>query len=168
MSSINSERFSDIHFVNGTVHHDGIVYPIMDMVRIPLEGIRLYGEVFVRLTQLNHCSISLYFWCVMEMGRSMIILTDLHQRLRFLTYCKKLGFDYKDDTVKKAFRSIVNIGLMVSAGKGRCKINPEFCYRGSERERKEDIGQYKRNTKENNKYELHKGEVRKKDLIINL
>lgn len=176
MAIIKSRRFADIYFVNGTVRHreegdkEDTVFPIMEMIKIPLEGVKLYGEVFLRMTQLPPCSINLYMWLIMEAPKSMVVSTDEFQRNRFRSFSKKLGKEYKDHTVKVGFGDLVNLGLLIQMGRSRCKINPEFCFYGSEIDRRKEMKEWKRDTTNNEEYFINrKGKVEKKgDMITNI
>ncbi len=152
MATIKSKRNNRISFVNGTVKYDKIVYPVMDIVKVPYDGIKFYGDVFLRMTQLSPSAIMFYHYTIMGMSDAMITLTDAYQREMFLQYTHKLGHDYQDVTVKRAIKDLVDYNLLIPMNRSRYKINPEFCYRGKEQERKQHIALIKRNTNINGEY----------------
>lgn len=153
---IKSSKYVDVHFLDGSIEQDGIIYPVMNVIKVPTEGIRMYGEVFLRMSQLEPCSEMFYLWLVMEMPDSMIVITDGYQRDRFLSYAKRLGATYKNISIQRAITSLVKLKFMVRLRNNRFMINPEFCFKGSDRLRY--IKDFKRNIKTNINAEIGEDE----------
>lgn len=139
MANIKSRRHTDLYYVKGIIYDEEIIIPVMDMVTIPIDGIKLYGSVFFRLSQATPCATLLYYWSVMEMSNSMIVATDEFSRNRFNSYAKKLNFDYHDVTIKKAIAELIRLELFIRIARSRCKVSPEFCFTGKEQDRTAQI-----------------------------
>lgn len=163
MATIKSRKFVDLHYPNGTVSDvDGVIYPMMESLTIPVEGIKFYGSAFLRIMELERCAISFYLWCLMEMSDSMIISTTAYQRKRFITFAGKRGAMYKDVTVYKSIKGIVEAGLFIKIDKGTYKINPEYAYIGANQDRKKQVNNHRRNTADNKKFVVNdEGDITK-------
>lgn len=152
VSKIKSTKYVDVQFLDGSIEQDGVIYPVMNVVKVPTEGIRMYGEVFLRMSQLEPCSEMFYLWLIMEMPESMIVITDKFQRERFLKYAKHLGASYKNISIQRAITSLVRLKFMVRIHNNRFMINPEFCFKGTDRLRY--IKDFRRNIKVNLEAEI--------------
>lgn len=161
---IKSNRHHEINFVEGVVIIDGIPQPLMKVITVPRDGTTFYEDALVRMTQLSPCEQMLYNWCCMEMGESMIIDSDPYQRNRFIEYAYKMKIDYIDDTIYRAFKALVEIGLLIKLAQGRYKVNPRFCFKGRDG-RKRQIKMASDNRTLNTDYIVNKGRPIKKDLI---
>lgn len=163
MTTIKSRNHNEIIYLDGVVKDEEFTYPVMGNLRLPAEGIKFYGDSLVRLCMLEPCALMFYFWCLMEMSNVMVIATDTYQRNRFLAYTKSLGVVYKDVSVMRGIKSLSKLDLIIKLTNSRYKINPEYCYKGREQDRKVEVKQIRRNNKINNEYELRGEELVKKE-----
>lgn len=163
MATIKSRKHSELTYLDGVVQDEGFIYPVMGNLRLPAEGIKFYGDSLVRISTLEPCALIFYFWCLMEMSNVMVVSTDVYQRNRFLSFTKTLGIVYKDVSVMRGIKSLCRMELIIKLTNSRYKINPEYCYKGREQDRKVEIKQIRRNNKTNSEYELRGEEIVKKE-----
>lgn len=161
-AKIKSKKFKEVEVLEGSVELDGTVYPIMNTVRVPADGIKLYGDILTKLIDIENCSRMFFFWLITEMPDSMVVSTDEYQRNRFFGYASKLGVTYKNISIQRAITSLVKNNLMSRVYNTRYMINPELCFKGNS-SRLELIKMYRRNEERSLEHEVNnKEEVIKK------
>lgn len=165
MATIKSNKYTDVAYANGVVSdNENVLHPIMETLRMPLDGVKFYGDSLIKIMSLERCAISFYLWSIMEMSDSMVASTDKYQRERFIKFAALGKVDYKDVTVYKAIKNIVDSNLFVKISSTRCKVNPEYCYRGPLHSRRQQVKVVKRITKidKSCKVDESNGNIKKK------
>lgn len=165
MATIKSDKYTDVPYANGVViDNENILHPVMETLRMPVDGVKFYGDSLIKVMSLERCAISFYFWSIMEMSDSMIASIDKYQRERFIKFASLGGVDYKDVTVYKAIKNIIDSKLFIKMTSTRCKVNPEYCYRGPLHSRRQQVKVTKRINVVNKKYKVNEssGEINKK------
>lgn len=140
-----SSKETNYHIIRYVVKYvtseDGIKEAVFSTKKVKKASVKRYMSDQHKLAQVSKCAEMLLRFLTEEMDLSNNICHSLNLRTNFLQHMKKdCGLEYNDDTVKKAFYSLVKVGLVISYGtKVDYTVNPLHYFKGTEKQRKEVI-----------------------------
>lgn len=134
-----------IDYIDGHIAQDGIFIPVVKKKEIKMSNTKRFHNCLHILLGLNKCQRLLMDWLAEEMDDDNMIISDEHMRSKFIKFIESIQVEgeilsYKDQTVANAFHDLVSRNdVLIKFSKGRYRLNPEFYWRGSDKERIEAI-----------------------------
>lgn len=142
-----------IRFVVGYVSdEDGIKNAVYSTKKVKKVSVKRYMSDQFKLAKVSKCAEMLLRYITEVMDTSNNICHSKMLRTKFIQHMKKdCGLVYTDDTVKKAFYSLVKVGLIISYDtKVDHTVNPLHYFKGTEKQRIEVITGLLRQAKKTN------------------
>jgi hypothetical protein len=120
----------------------GYLLPEYSHSNIVMSATKRYHNCLYLLAKLNNCSRSLIDWLSEQMDIDNIIYSNAVVRQKYIDYILKItsgDIKYVDITVKKAFKTLSERGLILKQQRGVFQVNPEYFFIGTEKERENKI-----------------------------
>lgn len=105
---------------------------------------RQYHNCLYLLMSIDGCPRNLIDYLSEKMDSNNIVYNTIETRkgfIEFVEHISKGAMTYSDHTVKKAFLQLCHKNLLLSKGKSRYQVNPEYLFKGEESKRIELIKQ---------------------------
>lgn len=136
---------------------DGWRQPRFTTVNVDDRFVKVYDGVIATLLSLPDCAANLITYLSHKMSEDNIVHHNKFTRENFNKFIYKVWYDhyksegledphveaklktYKDNTVKKAFSTLADRGLLIPKTRGMFVVNPEFYFKKSDRARLEKI-----------------------------
>lgn len=121
----------------------GYILPEYAHKDIVMNYTKRYHNCIFLLARLNQCSRDLIDWLTEQMDENNIIYSNIIVRKKFIDFIASItGKDneddrviYSDNTIKAAFKTLSDKGLLISKSKGVFLVNPEYFFKGDEKDR---------------------------------
>ena len=117
---------------------DGVKLPIYKSKSFIKDNVRRFQNCQHKLIQITKTAEMYLRFLTEEMDNSNVIHITQSTRVTFRQQMKKdCGIDFKDDTIKKALKQLVDAGLVIKMGaKIDYTINPAHFFKGTDKARK--------------------------------
>lgn len=136
-----SSKETDYHIIRFVVEYvtdeDGIKEAVHSTKKVKKASVKRYMSNQHKHARLTKCAEMLLRFLTEEMDEANNISHTQMLRTRFRDHMKKdCSLEFTDDTVKKAFYSLVNEGLIIKYGSRLdYTVNPMCYFKGSEEKR---------------------------------
>lgn len=116
----------------------GYILPEYAYSDLVMNSTKRYHNCIYLLARLNKCSRDLLDWLTEQMDDNNIIYSNSVVRQKFRDFVKEVTkeeISYADVTIKTAFKTLVNRDLLIPKQRGVYQVNPEYFFKGSEKDR---------------------------------
>lgn len=130
-----------VDYINGHRIENGILVPVTGRKEIKMPATKRFHNCLHILLGLSKCQRLLMDWLAEEMDDDNMIVHDEHMRRKFINFIASIQVEgkvlkYEDQTVANAFNDIVKRqDLLKKLAKSRYRLNPEYYWRGSDKDR---------------------------------
>ncbi len=123
----------------GFTMDEDIKIPVTKTVDLCMTYNKLYDSIYPILARLEKSEWLLLMFLVMKANDSNLVDSNKLTRIEFAEYVEKATdkkLSYKDNTIQQCYTSLKKHGLLLATeNQGVFYLNPEFIFRGGEKER---------------------------------
>lgn len=155
-------KYKTINYIDGHRLEDGILVPQNKSKDIMLTNTKRFHNCIYLILGVGRLERVLMDWISEEMDTNNYIRNDVYTRSNFIEFIRDVKMEgkkteYEDTSVNSAFHNLKSVGLLIPVRKGLYQVNPEYYWRGTDKDREEQIMLNIKFNSKNNNFKVYAG-----------